>query len=91
MMTKEWITEFQGHKIRVVKDWLAEAKLYVDGDCRDVNRQLVTMASRTPLLSAKLDLDDGRRFSIVEVFMTSMLTTKAKICIDGRQVGGESF
>jgi hypothetical protein len=90
MMSKQWITEYEGHRIRVVNSWFSGIKLYVDGDLRDTNTQLVSLDSSQPLLSARVPLRGGEA-SVVEVFVKALVTTKAKICADGRQIGGDSF
>jgi len=84
-MTKEWLTVYKGHKIRVVNTWFSGAKLYVDDECKDTNQQLFSTDATRPILTAKLG-DES-----VEIFMKSILTTKAKICVGGEQVGGDVF
>ena len=90
-MTKEWITEYNGHRIRVQSTWFSGAKLYIDGECRDTNHQLIVISGTIPRLSARLVESDGQTH-IVEVFVKAPLfTVKAKICLDGRQIGGDVF
>ena len=86
MQNKEWIAEFQGHSIRVTNSWTGGAKLYVDGECRDVNSSL--FANSTPVLSARLEHGNSDS-PLIEVFMKAIFTVKAKICISGRQIAGD--
>ena len=41
------------------------------------------------LLSAELEIQG--QFHLVEVFVRAILTVEIKICVDGKQVGGEVF
>ena len=89
MPQKDWIAVVQGHSIRVSNTWTGGAKLYIDGERRDTNNAQVVSPSGAAL-SARLEL--GRADSpLVEVFVKSLFTVKAKICIDGKQVGGDVF
>jgi hypothetical protein len=88
MPKKEWLAEFNGHQIRVVNTWLGGAKLYIDGDVRDTSAQQITVDKKGPLLSARLPNGDGGG-QLVEVFLVAWFTTKAKICIDGKQIAGD--
>lgn len=88
--TKEWLAVYENHEIRVVNTWFSGTKLYIDGDCRDTNTGLVAMSTARPVLSGSIQASDGQRHR-VEVYITALLTTKAKICVNGRQVGGDIF
>lgn len=90
-MTKEWIAEYNGHRIRVQNTWFSGAKLYIDGECRDTNKQLFLVSGAITRLSARLVVSESQS-QVIEVFMKAPLfTTKAKICLDGRQIGGDVF
>lgn len=89
LTTKEWVTEYKGHTIRVVNNWFSGAKLYLDGDCRDISTEMISVTGDRPLLSASLDVD-GERYR-VEVFVVAILSSKARICVNGQQVGGDVF
>lgn len=89
LTTKEWMTEYKGHQIRVLNTWFSGAKLYVDGDCRDECKELVNVSRDRPLLSASLEIDGERH--VIEVFIVSVVSTLAKICVNGKQVGGDVF
>ncbi len=86
-MKKEWIAEFQGHQIRVINAWLGGAVLYIDGECRDTNNE-TTISHATPALSARL-VQGNVDSPLVEVFVKALLTVKAKICVDGKQIAGD--
>ena len=88
--TKEWLATYENHEIRIVNTWFSGAKLYIDGDCRDTNTEYVTVSGNRPVLSATIHRPDGQQLR-VEVYVTALLTTKAKICVNGRQVGGDIF
>jgi hypothetical protein len=61
-------------------------KLYVDGNCRDINNALVASPKR-PTLSATVAGKSGE--FLVEVYMKSLVTVKAKICVNATQIGGD--
>ena len=86
MPTKEWIAIHDGCTIRVTNAWTSGVKLYVDGNCRDTNNALVA-SPRDPTLSAKVSGKSGE--FLVEVCMKSLVTVKAKICVNGTQIGGD--
>ena len=89
MPTKEWVSEFEGTTIKVVNTWLGGAKLYINGDCRDTNNDL-TATKDTAILSARIE--QGKPESpLVEIFIKAILTTKAKIVVNGKQIGGDVF
>jgi len=88
-MPKEWVATHSGCRIRVTNSWTGGAKLYVDGDCRDTNNNLFASSSSTTL-SARVVPASGESF-LVEVFMKALATVKAKICVNGTQVGGDVF
>lgn len=81
-------TEFKGHEIRVFSTWTQDARLYIDGVCRDRSIRRVSLR-KTRILSADLRIgeDDYR----VEVFAKALLSIKLQLRIDGRQVAGEAF
>ena len=83
---KEWIAKYDKYTIRVVNTWLSGAKLYINGEIRAVNDNLFEISGSSPSLSAHLDNGE-----IVEVFVSAVLTTKAKICVNGEQIGGDVF
>ncbi len=83
---KEWMAKHEDHEIRVVNTWLGGAQLYIDGELRDTCEKLLATDASRPLLSASI----GER-QTVEIFIESVVTTKAKICVNGTQVGGEVF
>jgi hypothetical protein len=51
MLKKEWVAVHNGCKILATSTWTGGAKLYIDGDCRDTNNDLVASAD-SPSLSA---------------------------------------
>jgi hypothetical protein len=89
-MRKEWLGEYEGHTIRVVNTWFSGSKLYIDGDCRDTNTQFLNLSFSRPALSASVQGHNGERH-LIEVFFRSLFTVRAKICVNGRQVGGDVF
>ena len=88
-MSREWMAVYNGCKIRVTNEWTGGAKLYVDGNCRDTKYDLLASPS-SPTLSARVIPASGESF-LVEVFMQALTTVKAKICVNGAQVGGDVF
>lgn len=88
LTTKEWNVRHEGRSLRVVNSWFSGARLYVDGDLRDTNTELFSVDATRPVLSAALD-DVGGARAVVEVFVVSVVTTRAMICVDGVRVGGD--
>ena len=88
MPLKEWVARHEGHSIRVTNTWFGGAKLYIDGECRDANTDLFALSAARPRLSARLE--PGKPGSgLVEVHFKALLTVQARICVDGKQVGGD--
>jgi hypothetical protein len=88
---KEWVATHNGCQIRVAKAWFGVAqlyKLYIDGDWRDTNVGMVS--SHSPALSVRVTPAKLQPF-LVEVYVKVRATVKAKICVDGKQVGGDTF
>ena len=88
---KEWRCQYKDHTIRVVNTWFGGAKLYIDGDCKDINKDFLVVSSKAPVLSASLPDTGGDKPDIVEVYMVALVTIKAKICVNGKQVSGDVF
>jgi hypothetical protein len=86
---KEWVAEFQGHQIRVTNSWFGGAKLYINGECRATNKNLIADPS-APSLNARVKNDDTQS-PLVEVFFEAIRTVKAKIFINGTLVAGDEF
>ena len=92
---KEWVATHNGCQIRVANSRFGFAKLqklyklYIDGDWRDTNvRKWVS--SRSPALSVRVTPASGEPF-LVDVYLKARFTVKAKICVDGKQIGGDTF
>ncbi len=79
-------TEFKGHQIRIFSTWTQDARLYVDGVCRDRSIQRVSLR-KTRILSTTLRV--GADDYLVEVFAKALLSVKLQLRINGRQVAGE--
>lgn len=82
----ECIAKFKGHEIRVFSTWTQDARLFIDGDCKDRSLKRVSL-NKTCILSAPLH--DGTEEHSVEVFAKALLSVRLQICVDGRQVAGE--
>ena len=85
---KEWVADFQGHSIRVTNTWLGGTKLYIDGNCRDTNNDMFAVSSTKVRLTARIDSSNPTS-ALVEVFFKAILAVNAKICVDGKQIGGD--
>ena len=85
MPTKDWIAIYDGCTIRVTNAWTGGAKLYIDGNCLDTNSALFA-SPKKPTLSARALGKSGE--ILVEIYMKSLVTVKAKICVNGAQIGG---
>jgi hypothetical protein len=82
---KEWLVEFQNHKIRVTNSWFRGAKLYIDGALRAENKSLIANPGQ-PTFNAQLADADS---PMIEVYFQAVMTVKAKIVIDGKKVAGD--
>lgn len=83
MPLKVWTAEIGGHTIRVTNTWLGGAKLFVDGECRDINKELFSVTAERPRLRARLEPNDNSS-PLIEVFFKAIVTVRAKICADGK-------
>ena len=81
-------TVFKGHEIRVFSTWTQDARLYIDGVCRDRSIRRVSL-QKTRILSTNLQI--GADVHRVEVFAKALLSIRLQLRIDGRQVAGEVF
>ena len=81
-------TEFKGHEIRVFSTWTQDARLYIDGVCRDRSIRRVSLR-KTRILHTNLRI--GADEHLVEVFAKALLSIRLQVRIDGRQVAGEVF
>ena len=86
---KEWVATHNGCEIRVANSRFGFAKLYIDGDWRDTNVGK-WVSSRSPALSVRVTPVSSEPF-LVDVYLKARLTVKAKICVDGKQIGGDTF
>ena len=84
----ECMAEFKGHEIRAFSTWTQDARLYIDGVCRDRSIRRVSLR-KTRILSAHLRV--GADEYLVEVFAKALLSIRLQLRIDGRQVAGEVF
>jgi hypothetical protein len=88
---KEWVATHNGCQIRVAKAWFGVAqqyRLYIDEDWRDTNVGMVS--SHSPALSVRVTPAKLQPF-LVEVYVKARAAVKAKICVDGKQIGGDTF
>ncbi len=90
LFPKEWTTSYEGHTIRVRNTWNKGIKLFVDDVLWAENDTLIAIDKLKPVLRAKIDQESGKPF-VVEVFVYAMMSTKAKIAINGEVVGGDHF
>ncbi len=84
----ECTADFKGHQIRVFSTWTQDARLYIDGVCRDRSLRRVSLR-KTRILSTKLQVGDDDY--LVEVFAKALLSIRLQLRINGRQVAGEAF
>jgi hypothetical protein len=89
MAKKEWIAMHNGCQIRVTNTWFGSGKLYIGGDSRDTSNNMF-VSSRSPALSARVTPATGDPF-LVEAYVKALVTVKSKICVDGKQIGGDVF
>ena len=89
---QEWSAEYEGREIRVTNqlDASEPAKLYIDGELRDeVEGGNVRVIPRGEIwLSTEL-AETGDRVDVRA--KASIFSVKAKILVNNRQIGGDSF
>lgn len=88
MPMKTWEVRFREHTIRVVNTWFRGAWLIVDGETRDVHRGLFALDPNQPMLRATFEGLEGGKHEVC-VYLQAILFVRAKICVDGRYVGGD--
>ena len=88
MPRKHWIAEYDGHAIRVTNTWLGGAKLYIDGECRDLSNDKFALSAGRPVLSARL-IDGDTESPLVKVYAKAIFTVRMRICVNGKQVAGD--
>ena len=89
---KEWLATHDGCQIRVTNSWYGPAHLYmlyIDEDWRDTNVDKF-VSPRSPALSVRVTPAHHGPF-LVEVYVKARVTVKVKICVDGKQIGGDVF
>lgn len=89
---KEWVATHNGCLIRVANSRFGFSKLYklyIDDDWRDTNVSKL-VSSNSPALSVRVTPASREPF-LVDVYLKARLTVKAKICVNGKQIGGDTF
>ena len=89
LFPKEWTANHAGYEIRVRNSWNRGMKLYVDGVCQAAADRLFALSRSKPVLSHEVVA--GASSFLIEVFSYALFTVKAKIVVDGRQIGGDRF
>ncbi len=88
-VAKQWAAVYDGHEIRVVNHLLSGCKLYVDGECRDINKQAVAWSARIPRLTAEIGGPDGEVHTVKVFAKSGFFAVRASIRVDGEHVGGD--
>ena len=92
LLTQEWSAEYEGREIRVTNETYGKgvARLYIDGELRDETDEGASkfVPRGEILLSTELD-DTGDTVDIR--FRATMFSVKAKILVNKKQIGGDSF
>ena len=92
LLSQEWSTEYEGREIRVTNETYGKgvARLYIDGELRDETDEGASkfVPRGEILLSTELD-DTGDTVDIR--FRATMFSLKAKILVNKKQIGGDSF
>ena len=84
-MNKTIIAEFEGHTIKVSNNWFTGSKLYVDDELLDSSNEFFALDPNKVIMSVSRGADR------IEVFAYAIFTTKMKICVNGKMIGGEEF
>jgi hypothetical protein len=90
MPLREWISYYEGNEIRVVNTWFQGAKLFINGEVRDEVKNLFSLDSKRPLLSARIEGNQPTS-PLVEVYMKAIFTVRVKIHVNGRFFSGEKI
>ena len=92
LLSQEWSTEYEGREIRVTNETYGKgvARLYIDGELRDETDEGASkfVPRGEIFLSTELD-DTGDTVDIR--FRHAMFSIKAKILVNKKQIGGDSF
>tara|TARA_A100001037_G_scaffold10338_1_gene10033 strand:+ start:124 stop:702 length:579 start_codon:yes stop_codon:yes gene_type:complete len=92
LLSQEWSAEYEGREIRVTNETYGKgvARLYIDGELRDETDEGASkfVPRGEILLSTELD-DTGDTVDIR--FRATMFSVKAKILVNKKQIGGDSF
>ena len=81
-----WDCKYKGHTIRI-ENRCSEAKLYLDGDCRDTHRGLFS----SPTLSASITDSSGAKDVIEATGKQTLTGIKFSFSVNGKWVGGDAF
>ena len=92
LFSQEWSVEYEGREIRVTNqlDGSESAKLYIDGELRDETEggNVLVIPRGEIWLSTEL-AETGDRVDVRA--KASIFSVKAKILVNNRQIGGDSF
>ena len=84
----EYRTHFKGQEIIISSKWTQDARLYINGVCKDRSIRRVSLR-KTRILSTTLSIGSKKYF--VEVFAKALLSIKLQLRINGKQIAGEVF
>lgn len=95
MPSKEWKADYNGHSIVVYNSndplrQKGEAKLYIDGECVDTSFDLI-VKDDFPALRGTIQSFNGSEHRVEVYAKSTLFSVKAKIFVDSKQVGGDSF
>ena len=88
---QEWSAEYEGHDIRVTNqlDASDRAKLYIDGELRDEEEEMMVISYPEEILLSTELADTGDRVDVR--FKATLFTVKAKILVNNKRIGGDIF
>tara|TARA_Y100000768_G_scaffold357701_1_gene312963 strand:+ start:3988 stop:4569 length:582 start_codon:yes stop_codon:yes gene_type:complete len=90
--SQEWSAEYEGREIRVINEIHRKgvAKLYIDGELKDETDEGASMSIPRGEIWLSTELTDTG--DTVDVrFRATMFSVKAKILVNKKQIGGDSF
>ena len=92
LLNQEWSAEYEGREIRVTNETYGKgvARLYIDGELRDETDEGASKSVPRGEIWLSTELDDTG--DTVDIrFRATMFSVKAKILVNKKQIGGDSF
>jgi hypothetical protein len=81
---------YEKHDIEATNHWFKAAKLFIDGKLVATNNDVFALDKKQVKMKALIHIDGAEH--MVEVFAWApLISVLIKICVDGKQIGGDAF